>query len=99
MNVNFMRNVCDCDLKVADGLIKSGYIGGMECAILETSIPPEEYLNPPNRKHRYWMKKKWRDANDRYHFGILIPPDYAHDMYDINTSMWKRCGREMIGQL
>jgi len=95
LGVDFKRGKCNCDMKVADSLIKSGYIGQRECAVLKMSLTPEEYLNPTDRKHRYWMKKKWKDAKKRYSFSSFDPKDHAKGMYAINTSMPVRCGREM----
>jgi hypothetical protein len=87
---------CECDLKVRDSLIKGGYIGGGRvCAILDLSPSPEEYLNPKGRKHRYWMRKKWKDAGLKYTFKEFYPIHHFKDMFNINTSLPERCGREM----
>lgn len=90
--VNFMRDGCDRILKVADGLIKSGYIGHRLCAVLKTTIPTKDYLNAKTTKHRYWMREK---LNNLYVCREFNPKYYSQDIYDINMSMPVRSGGEM----
>jgi len=76
-------------------LVRGGYIGQRICAVLETKMPPILYIRPDNRKHRYWMRKKFYDSHKRYEFHDFNPVDHAESMYAINTSMPERCGYEM----